>query len=202
MTCYLKKSFIFASFILSVLNLNAQKANPLIFHSGHPGKTLSQQHEGFVVLKNNQDTLFGTLLLGQIKKGKDGIFFTSKNYPKSFIATEDINMIRLFASDNFFSANNYTDYKVLNDKSHLLRLIASEKLDIYDELLFLNESVGRIGTDLVIVENGNVKRLFNFWAFDTKADLLKFINKRYNTSFKRKDFKTTRALISYIVARG
>lgn len=136
--------------------------------------------------------------------------FTSKQYQK--------------AKENGLIKEYHTDYNsfVYNNDTILLRLLSSGKVDVYDGFrnpeknitapytlqYFLtpiySSVMGRTGIfickDNMLEEiHGNMEFNFNFQR--TKF-IFKYLNKRYNTRFKRKQFATNRQMFSYIAEHG
>lgn len=158
-------------------------------------------HDGFVIL-NNQDTLFGRISLDQDQKKQTGITIRDAWQRQQFINYRDLQMVRLFAADPEIIKTSYTDFRRLDEKPKLWRQIATGKMDIYDETLYVDEVAGELGAEIVVVDRGKAYYLWNFWHRDRKQDLLKFVNNRYGTNYRRRDYKTSLNLIELLVTKG
>lgn len=196
----LLKLFLYTTLLLNCLKTTAQGHIPIGIDL-HLIKPKMKEHSGFLVMKNGSDTLYGTIIFKKASDGQQGVMLKENKIAARFIATKQLSAIRLYDYDSLIVSTKFTDYKILNTQPKLWRLIASDKLQVYDELLYSNEKKGKIGTEIVIVENGTMYNLFRFWGWDTKSDLLKFVNNRYKTTFKRKDFTTIKELINYVVSK-
>lgn len=118
----------------------------------------------------------------------------------------------------------YTDYKsfVYNNDTLLLRLLNSGKVDVYDEFQNPEKNITapytldrfltpiysslfrRIG--IFVCKNNMLEKIkghmeFNF-NFQRTRFVFKYLNKRYNTQFKRKQFITDRQMFAYIAEHG
>jgi hypothetical protein len=149
--------------------------------------------EGLIVLKNN-DTLKGFIKL---------LLFTSA-YPILDTGTNkvqdvninDISLMRLYAHS---PDGPFTDFINMNYHPILWRLLGRKnKIAIYDNAL-------KSGIIKMILVNPN-KRIWLYngftWFFNggnMNHLLIRFINKRYKTSFKEKDFRATQDMIQYIL---
>ena len=90
----------------------------------------------------------------------------------------------------------------MGTKPKLYRLIADCKTPVFDNLLFVDENKGKISNELFIKENKNLTSTFNFWTSTAKKDLVNYINKRFGTSFKSKNFKNEFEAINFIVQKS
>jgi NRPS condensation-like uncharacterized protein len=77
-------------------------------------------------------------------------------------------------------------------------------LGIYDDLLPDEPGDSGSFSKLILFENNQKINIYGravFRSGDAKPLLLKFINKRYRSSFAASDFKDERAMIDYILTR-
>jgi hypothetical protein len=149
------------------------------------------------VLRNN-DTLKGYIKLLPITSSYP-ILDTGTNKVKD-VYFNDISLMRVNAHLPY-GYGVFTDFVNLNYRHFLWRLIGKKnKVAIYDNVL----KSGIIKMILVIPN----KRIWLYsgltWFFHNgKMDylLIRFINKRYKTSFKEEDFRATKDMIQFILDR-
>jgi hypothetical protein len=208
------KYSLFSFLFLLLLNnyLFAGRGGCSSHHSGHGFSSSSyyskswkyyKPHDGFVILKNSGDTLYGSVLFGQEKHWRDCVALTKeKGKNPIYIRMDSIKFVRLYDCDTSVVNTPYTDYKVLNNDDILWRLIGKGKVEIYDNTLYCNESSGYTGDKLRLADGSKITKASYKFAWDTKADLLRCMNKRYGTHFERKDFKDAKQAMQYLVDRG
>lgn len=194
----MKKSlFVLCLFILH----KADAQTPRIIYSySAPDKTVSPKpKEGFVVL-NSSDTLKGEIQLGKRQKSKDGLSIKT-NGGKQFIAYSELSLVRLFAADSKMTSRNYTDFMRINSKARIWRKVGEGNIEVFDDLPLTDERPGKYGSEIVVKENGCYKNLWNFWSGSTKADVVNYINDKYQQNFRKRDF-TLKEAINYLVEKG
>jgi hypothetical protein len=176
-------------------------------------------YEGLLVLKNNtQDTIKGFIQMGSSKYGKNFIVLRTDTGTRAVEKTQ-ISFIRLFYKSGPDSLRKFTDFKPINFQKNLIwRLLGSGKADVYDNQLspetvryYLGNSLGELSGvniyDLVVAGSAGMERIpassIN-WGVPKKRNhfILKYINKRYSTHFKKSDFPSNAEMIRYIVDHG
>ncbi len=153
-----------------------------------------KSHEGFVVLKNHSDTIYGNIFLGE--EDKKSIAITLPRATKPIIIQNDsIDFVRLFAVDTTVVTLPYTEFKVLGKKHRLWRLLGKVSSALYDNTLYCDEKPGYTGENLLLVSADTILKASYSFTWDTKADIIRFMNKHYHTNYKRKDFRNVKKAI-------
>jgi hypothetical protein len=166
----------------------------------------SYQYDGYVVLKNSPDTLYGEIRLSDeehfnplrwwndyielIQTDKEG------NHRTRSIRKDEIVTVRLFNKKK-----EYSDfYPIKFKRVELYKLIASDKAKVYR----LDDAVREVYVSafLVIVNRDSVTKVPPSFDFSDKSKLVRFTNKRYNQHFRKNDFASSKDIILYIASHG
>jgi len=181
----------------------AQKANIIPFivvaggHHNHNKTIKPNYHNGYFVNKKG-DTAYAQIKLGQQKKAINGISTIAKNGDTTFIANGDINFIRIFNTDTAIIKSGSTDFYIMGNKQTMYRMIKSGNTSVYDKLLFIDESKGKLGDEIFVKEGSSLKNTFQFWGWSRKRGLVKYLNERSNQKIKPKTFNSSLQVIDEI----
>ena len=94
----------------------------------HSIPTPHKSHEGFVLIKNSSDTLYGNIMLGEEYRKKNCIALTLPKEAKPiYIPNDSLDFVRLFAYDSAMVSTPYTEYRVLDKKNNLWRYFKNTK---------------------------------------------------------------------------
>jgi hypothetical protein len=193
--------FIFSGCFQSLKSLSKdERTFPMAYCGpGNPGAV----EQGYIVLMNN-DTLKGRIKLTPCG-GTLPILPLGKQKADDihYINRDDINCIRLykvFDNDPCKLDKQYTDFEILSDGGVWRLLAQKNDIKFYDDY---NGPISEIITMALVVKNERIN-LYSTWAYTLHFDnpkplVLRFINKRYKTSFHRNDFKTEADMINYIL---
>ena len=171
---------------------------PGYVYVSHYNHVSYKSHEGYVLLKNHADTIFGNIYLGNEDKKSITITLPRSSKP-TIIQNDSIELIRLFATDTSVVTLPYTEYKVLGNRHRLWRLIGKGKSALYDNTVYCDEKPTYTGDYLFLVDKTTVIKSSYSFTWDTKADIIHFMNKHYQTKYKRKDFKYLTSAIQVLV---
>jgi hypothetical protein len=163
--------------------------------------------KGFVALKNN-DTIFGlikinfTIPLPVLPNGKkaagDIIRYDG----------HEINYFRVY-NDSVTNTQCYLDFVPLPipynscQALHIWRLLGKKNdISIFDLFAYGYNNPNKIAYlyKTILFSKNNYIKLYTWYPFrGIRGSLERFINRRYKTSVHKKDFKTIREMINYIL---
>ena len=170
------------------------------YYVPHSTPTPLKSHEGYVVIKNSRDTLYGNILLGEEYHDKKCVALTlPRAAAPIYIPNDSLDYVRLFAFDSSIISTPYTEYRVLGKKNNLWRLLGKGKTMLYDNTIYCDEKHEFTGENLKLIDSASIIKASYTFTWDSKADVLRFIHKHYGIRFRRKDFKTTKDAIRYLV---
>jgi hypothetical protein len=183
---------------LFCLKADAQVDNfPYYVHIDNSDGIKMNHYNGFVVTTTN-DTIQGIIILNHPKNKAKAIDIETSGATHS-ISSSTIKLVRIQEVDTTIIKTPYTDFYFFENKMY--RLLADGYFKVFDNLSYVKEKIGSLGNEIYIMENAMMINTFNFWTANTKRDLLKYVNKRFNKKFKASDFANSVELINYISAQ-
>jgi hypothetical protein len=202
----LKKSNTMKTFILGLSlvvlahAVNAQFGRPPSYSPGasymltakKKEEKVKKVHDGIVFLED------GGEIKGAVKFSQNGKVKVKTENNSTFTVVENAIKVRLFEADTNLIPQNYTDYFYLKIEKtpKWYRQVVDGKVSLYDQTTYCNEVPNYFNIkDLVIRQGDAYESTFNFWSTSYKADLVKAMNRVFNTNFRTKDFKTKKELI-------
>jgi hypothetical protein len=165
-------------------------------HSVH--NILLKKHKGEIILANG-DTVYGFVKLN------DGIFeLRGLSYQKDklslhkSISYNAVKSVTIYDADTSLLLNSVTCFYNLHADNHLWRILYNGSFRLYDDVSYVNEDPGKMGDDLVLEDQSGVNTISTWWRMFAWSDLLHFINNRYNTKLRWRDFKSSKNMFRYI----
>jgi len=193
-------------FIFSINNfcIGQQPSEKIAFPVSYHGKTnYTNAVYGYIVLMN-ADTLKGII---DITNGTNDIPFLplDKNQPSDviLIKRENISFIRIYkplCKDSINIDTSFTDFVNLNGRFLWRLVLKGNDVSIYN-----NYFGGQSFKNQMIMDSKFERvKMFNYISYkfhrrNLKFLLLKFINKRYKTELREKDFNSTNDTVRYLV---
>ena len=182
------------------------------FSSGSPRHDYGRdKHVGYIVLKDSGDTLYGIIRLTAFRYANGvellshGVFrainlSAVRIYPQEPIYPNDSTRSFAQVRDN----PNYTDYESLNKAGQVLwRCIARGKAKVFDTEYAPFTGRVTVSDRFCVADSVSVKTIrFGGFRYSGVGVFKRFINRRYGTSFHRRDFVSARAAIDYISTHG
>jgi hypothetical protein len=168
--------------------ITTQLANDLFFNNSNQ----TYFHDGTVTL-NNTTTINGRFSLNYYKDDTYSVIHIEDG-ERHYISTDSITSVTLFRKEK----NDIIDKTLFvkaKDDSKLYRMISDET---YPVKLFDSATKpfsGLLIGDVFVQENDSITHTYNFWSSGPKQDVINYINKRDNTNYKRRDFKTINDLV-------
>ena len=149
-------------------------------------------YDGQVNLKNNQ-TVKGLISINQ-RRYKSYVTILKTEKDCIYIPNNSIDNVVLY-EDN---SRDYKQTSFVSIKGHdkLLREVykKDDKTIVYDMLK--KPFDGKTMNDIYIKENDKLVSIFNFWSSGSKKDLINYINKRDDKTYRRRDFKSLKDLFA------
>ena len=167
----------------------SQLTNDLFFNNSNT----TYFHEGTVTL-SNATTIKGRFSLNHYKDDTYTVIHNDEDGERHYISTDSIQSVVLFRKEK----NDITDktlfVKVKGD-SKLYRIISKNT----DQVILFDSATkpfsGLLIGDVFVKENDSIINTYNFWSSGPKQDVINYINKRDNTKYRRRDFKTINDLV-------
>ncbi|EPR74377.1 hypothetical protein ADIWIN_0478 [Winogradskyella psychrotolerans RS-3] len=149
-------------------------------------------YDGEITMKNNE-TINGFVSLNHIDNQHYAVILSTDD-GCIYIPNEDVSSVTLFNAHK--GETTATKFVAIEGYDKLFRelYIKDEDSAIYDLIEAPYDS--KIINDVYIKENNTLVSIDDFWTSGPKKDLINYINKRDNTDFKRKDFKSLNTLFA------
>lgn len=143
-------------------------------------------HDGYIVLKEG-DTLTGQINLKPDRRGHD--FYTTIQGRK--IVSAEIERIVFYASDLEFSNLRVTEISRMKPGSdRFYRKIIGGSIEIYDDWLLADDDPGRVSfEEMLILKDGQLIEVWNFWATSDKRRLIRLVNDLLGFKLTYRQFK-------------
>ncbi|MDE3234950.1 MAG: hypothetical protein KGO81_03270 [Bacteroidota bacterium] len=172
----------------------------------------NKSYIGNIILANG-DTLKNKIIkLNYSKKNKKGVLLTGHN--ANFISTEKIKEVQMAnlsdscrLEESGFKYTKIFTLKNTKGEERMWRMLFTGKANIYDDLLIPLNSSNQLGeTFLIMKKSIPLNTQYSFIAtglsLSKKERFVNYINKTYQTNFKKSDFKNKEAALKYIAENG
>jgi uncharacterized membrane protein len=182
-----------ASLLLLFLFANTSNGIILFHHT-----IWHRSYAGYIVTNSN-DTVQGSIELKATKTAfsKTMVAVTKNNVTKYF-DEKNVIYIWLKGADSGVTQDSYTEFNKIPGKDGLYRLLYKGNKKFYDNSSFVDENTGMLGDNILIIKDGKI--IYDktcFFSYTPKSYLLRFMNNKYHTKFKERDFKSIKDILVF-----
>lgn len=185
------------------------------------------RHVGYVVMTDKTDTLFGIIRLTApetqhfytLEGHNNSLELTQKDGVSKVIYCKTLSMVRVYPSETIYADDSICSREKLREDDHYGRFTDYKNLDRYGLILWKCIAYGkaRVFIDefnpapnyfdpdgrFCIEDSASVKTIrAGLFRYTGRGIFKRFINARYGTAFKRRDFASAGAAIDFIAAHG
>ncbi|MBV7270462.1 hypothetical protein [Winogradskyella luteola] len=191
-----RKSIVLTLFIsvLTVINAQELDINLVNLNTVIENSNDYSFYNGEIHLKTNE-TLKGRISLNHINDDQYAVLLkTDKGH--IYVSNKDVNSVILFDENK----GKILETKFVSFDGHdkLFRelYIKDDETAIYDSMEKPFDN--KIMSGVYVLEDDELKYIYNFWSSGPKKDIINYINERDDSNYKRRDFKSLNDLFAIL----
>jgi hypothetical protein len=168
-----------------------------------------RRFSGTIYLANG-DTLKGIISLYSSTYARPkfiGLYEENLRSKSRIIECDEIKWLKISSEGG--SYKHFTEFHNLHYKTSLWRLVRQKRnVSLYDDIRNPHTPIEKyIPRNLILVKDNKIERIITATGSvlrdnRTRPILKRFINKRYNKHFKKRDFRDGEEMIEYILKNG